>query len=360
MYQSIHSGSDIDNCIVLSKKEENHKQGLRLLSSPAANHGNIGTRAIDLSYQTEASETTGTTGDYSVCLGVNTTSASLYSFSSGIYNIGLLDTLIEVGTGVSQWNRKNAFEIYKDGKVRAPELTLEKINTPKSLVTKEYVEDLIINSSSSQLEQILQNEKIGWKLLSYVTYNFAETGQGSINLSFSDSDTKTIPTGAPGNYSFSSGYFTISQNDNQVTFGKFNTGVSTETIFELGIGTSDIDRKNALEIFEDGTITAPQSTHQFITARGLKALITAEFLNNKISQTSLLDFADTPDIYGNTGETLVLESNSGQHSFVFKKNVQVLSDLEDVSSDTPSEGDLLISQSGIWTPYNILDAGEFS
>ncbi len=140
MYQSIHTGEDIDSCIVLSKVTENHKQGLRLLSSNSNRHGNIGLNAIDLSHQSEISEITGASGDYSVCLGLNTTASALYSFSTGLYNIGLQNTLVEVGSGNSQWDRKNAFEIYLDGRVRAPGLILSKINTAKSLATKEYVD----------------------------------------------------------------------------------------------------------------------------------------------------------------------------------------------------------------------------
>jgi len=63
----------------------------------------------------------------------------------GMFNLAISpDTIHETGIGTSDTNRKNAFEIYTDGKVVAPELTtalIDDTNTPtKVLVTKEWVE----------------------------------------------------------------------------------------------------------------------------------------------------------------------------------------------------------------------------
>jgi len=62
-----------------------------------------------------------------------------------VYNVGTAnDTIHETGIGVDDANRKNAFEIYTDGRVVAPELTTAIIGSSsnKTLVTREYIDDL--------------------------------------------------------------------------------------------------------------------------------------------------------------------------------------------------------------------------
>lgn len=59
----------------------------------------------------------------------------------GKYNIPTLDTIHETGIGTDDTNRANAFEIYTDGRVHAPELTQALITDTRSLVTKEYVDE---------------------------------------------------------------------------------------------------------------------------------------------------------------------------------------------------------------------------
>ena len=57
---------------------ENQNFGVRLSSSDAANHGDIGNNAVDLSYSSSSSTTRGATGSYSTAMG-NSTTASGYS-----------------------------------------------------------------------------------------------------------------------------------------------------------------------------------------------------------------------------------------------------------------------------------------
>jgi hypothetical protein len=69
-------------------------------------------------------------------------------YAAGRYNIGTdTDTIYEIGVGYAGSGgpeRRNAFEIYTDGKVVAPELTSALINdsnTPtRVLITKEYAD----------------------------------------------------------------------------------------------------------------------------------------------------------------------------------------------------------------------------
>jgi hypothetical protein len=62
---------------------ESGKAGYRLALEDAANHGNIGTKAVDLSIQTNTSTMTGARGDYSTAMGVLTTASGFNSTAMG-------------------------------------------------------------------------------------------------------------------------------------------------------------------------------------------------------------------------------------------------------------------------------------
>jgi len=127
--------------------------GYRVTRTDSRNFADIGSGAIDFSHQTSGNGggavasysiasgvDTIASGDYSVAMGYKTTSNNYTSVTMGKYNIGTAtDTVFEFGIGVSDTDRKNAFEIYTDGRIKAPELSISLINDPKSLVTKEYV-----------------------------------------------------------------------------------------------------------------------------------------------------------------------------------------------------------------------------
>jgi hypothetical protein len=174
----------------LEKIEENGNTGWALLGVDRSDKENIGSGAVDLtasinqssgcrkvgaagnysftagyktyaggSYSTAIGEGTCATGISSFTEGRNTAASGNYSHAEGyevvaqndymhaegIYNVGTAtDTIHETGIGTNGIDRKNAFEIYTDGKVVAPELTTTLINdtnTPdRVLVTREWVQ----------------------------------------------------------------------------------------------------------------------------------------------------------------------------------------------------------------------------
>jgi len=86
-------------------------------------------------------ETTTASGLGSHAEGRCTTALNEASHAEGKYNIGTAtDTIHETGIGTDVLNKKNAFEIYTDGRIHAPELTIALHDTPSSLTTKEYVD----------------------------------------------------------------------------------------------------------------------------------------------------------------------------------------------------------------------------
>jgi len=67
----------------LSSVTENSKTGQRLTGSTAANHGDIGSNAVDLSYSDGGSNTRGATGIASTAMGYKTTASGSYSTAIG-------------------------------------------------------------------------------------------------------------------------------------------------------------------------------------------------------------------------------------------------------------------------------------
>jgi hypothetical protein len=70
---------------ILSPVTENSNTGVRLSTAVAANHGDIGSNAVDLSYSNSASTTRGATGDSSTAMGQSTTASGIYSTAIGVF-----------------------------------------------------------------------------------------------------------------------------------------------------------------------------------------------------------------------------------------------------------------------------------
>ncbi len=344
MYQSRYSGQVIDSAVSLLKVKELTNSGYRLITSNPNNHGNIGDFAVDLSTQSAAGNH-GAMGNYSVAINLNTTAQGFSSFaigtetiaqnnsqfSLGYYNIGTsLNTVLELGIGNAS-TRANALEVYTNGSIYAPELTISLINNIRSLTTKEYVDSRISLVSSitdlsdvdtttlppainqtliwdgtnwvpgtdiyipSELEKITETNQ-GWRILGRNPNNYGDIGQDAIDLSYSDSSSSTkgatgdisfskgYNTTAQGDYSHAEGFGTIAINTAQHVQGRFNIGTANNTIYEIGIGLNAGSRANALEVYNDGRIYAPELT--IAKQDNQRSLITREYLENSLSTLS--------------------------------------------------------------------------
>ena len=78
---------------------EGGNTGVRLSSANAANHGDIGNTAVDLSYQSSASTTTGATGQSSFAVGLDSTASGTSSISGGYASVASGDTSVALGNG---------------------------------------------------------------------------------------------------------------------------------------------------------------------------------------------------------------------------------------------------------------------
>jgi len=107
--------------------------------------------------------------------------------------------------------------------------------------------------------------------------------EGYDNISVGDySHSEGTGTSALGISSHSEGYHTIATRDNSLSIGMYNTG-EIDNILEVGVGSSESDRKNALEISETGELLSPQQTLTNITND--KQLVTKEYVDNNAGGT---------------------------------------------------------------------------
>ena len=100
----------------LNPIEESSKTGWRFSTSTAANYGDIGTEAVDLSFSDATSSTRGATGDYSTAMGSNTTASGYYTTAMGHYTTAsdygslVMGKYNSVGSSVTSGGSANAFD----------------------------------------------------------------------------------------------------------------------------------------------------------------------------------------------------------------------------------------------------------
>lgn len=105
----------------------------------------------------------------------------------------------------------------------------------KTLEDKSYVVSKAINELKGDLEDAIDESMV-----------IRGTGENSAILKDSGSIAK-------GKNSLALGTGLIAENENEIALGKYNKS-SGDTVFSFGIGTSESDRKNAIEIKKDGNI----------------------------------------------------------------------------------------------------------
>lgn len=337
----IIDSADVANPIVSSESlqiiDEGNGDGYRIVGRDSNNYGSIGLGAFDFSISLLASITAGSTGDKSVAFGDTTISQNYTSFSSGKFNVGTdINTIFEIGIGSSNVARANALEIYLDGTLSAPESSIALITSrgSKALITREFADATYISSATSPsgLEAINEGNGLGWRYIGKDPDYFGNIGFNATDLS--TSNTLSITLGAIGSSSFAANFETTAEQsytsafgyqthafrlgsfvsgnqsvsnglygaafnlqtlvtgdygasfgDNTIALnyaslvaGRYNIGTNINTILEIGIGTSDIARKNALEIYTDGLILAPEASTAEIDSASNKVLVTKEWV----------------------------------------------------------------------------------
>lgn len=190
----------------------------------------------------------------------------------------------------------------------------EQLNTSNGLLQTMFdaIDNKVYEESNLQaLNVASEGGNTGFRIKGFNAANFGDIGNNSIDYSYSGTASSVF--GATGDFSFASGYqvqasgsysnaFGIGTkgiNSSSFVLGRYNLGTNGNTLLEVGMGTADGDRKNALEVHDTGSATLPQSTISDIDIKGVKAVITKEYLADyNVPDTLVTGYSDayTPNL----------------------------------------------------------------
>ena len=267
-------------------------------------------------YSTAFGGATEASGDYSFAVGLTTKAESRLSLAIGRMNVGggtpdlwiWDDPLFEIGNGETIANRSNAFTVLKNGTIignrhRIPQDGVSLTSTMFFFDSEKaaFRTGNLSNSTAWSGAKVgSRSFASGYNSIASGQYSFAHgdraeaiaqnaismgsasiaSGISSIALGFENiasgpvafssgwitsatnfysfsSGNKTI---ASGKSSFSSGNHTRAESQSTFVLGAFNEGggdpddwVETDPIFEIGIGTSEVARENAVTVLKNGS-----------------------------------------------------------------------------------------------------------
>ena len=244
--------------------------------------------------------------------------------STGIYNVPL-ESMILIQDVDGNDTPKTIQLISKEG--LTPDSTINDLLNNASL----YIDPFELTEIPSQLEKITEGNHTGWRILGRDPSKYANIGNQAIDFSIVTANVGLLsPYGASGNYSIATGVNTISSgvasfssgigtraiNEGSVAIGKYNKGIDSKNIFEIGIGT-DLVKINAFEVNTDGIVAAPEMTIADIQAYGDYALVTKEYsdanLDSKLEKTGGII----------TGDLKIEGELETDNNVVFNSNLEV-------------------------------------
>lgn len=208
-----------------------HVEGVGNTAHGSQSHAEgVGTEAFGDSSHTEGRFTT-TYGYGSHAEGDTTVSYGSYSHAEG-GNLG-----IEV----------QATRAYTEGE------TTIYVNSPMLLRSLVYKTD---NTVVEVLQCTFQENKGDYRLLLSEGIDESLEVGGTVYASLcaygNYSHTEGFRTHASGQFSHAEGIYTFTTNDAEHACGKYNVSVQNKTLFSVGVGTTDNNRKNAVEVTTEG------------------------------------------------------------------------------------------------------------
>jgi len=187
-----------------------------------------------------------------------------------------------------------------------------------------YIDQIENNEIPSELQKREINGNVGWRMLGREDSAFGDIGQDAIDFSNasstgisysvgalgSDAVASGVNTLAYGRISTTMGWGTIARGTSSVALGQFNVGASFDNLLEVGIGQSEYQRKNALEVHSSGRVSIPGADLSLIDTDATgKTVTTKEYVDRQdnlkldkiggvISQD--LDIGNDLEVRGNT------------------------------------------------------------
>jgi len=255
--------SDIITQGHLEKITEGSNTGYRILNSDPDNFGDIGSSAVDLSIQTEASTTRGATGLNSFAAGHNNTASGEESLAiGGSYHIASGNGSLAMGSGTTN-------VASGDGSI-----ALGGANTASS----DGSIALGFFNNSSALASIAVGYGAAASAEHSIAMGIGTTAEAIRSFAVGDnaytggahSSAIGRLTTADGDHSMARGYSTYALSYGQTTIGFFSdyelstdksNRVGTDRLFVIGNGYSNTNRSNALVMLKNGNTTLNGSLH---------------------------------------------------------------------------------------------------
>ena len=250
----------------LKKVNEGNGDGIIIASRNPLNYGNIGSNAIDLSFSDTASSTRGATGLSSFSAGDRTTASGQFATSLGADTIASNDFTFASGYE----SVASGYGAYAEG------------NDTRSTGTFSHAE----GGNTTASGDLSHSEGISTDAIG--NFSHAE-GQQTQSRGVA-SHAEGLSNQANGNYSHSGGSNNYANAFAEYCIGHFATTIvsdslniiPTDRVFNIGNGTSDTSRSNALTVLKNGLGTLPSVTNALITAASGKAIVTKEYLATQI------------------------------------------------------------------------------
>ena len=226
---------------ILSSATESGNTGVRLSTSNSANHGDIGSNAVDLSYQNSTSSTKGATGFAATALGYLTTASGNRSTATGNNTIASGHQSTSMGELTTASGRE----------------TLAIGNS--TTASGDYSSAMGLSTTASGAQSTAMGRLTTASGISSLALGYNTTASGHQSISAGNSST------ASASYSTSIGYGSVASDFASVVIGQYNSSGSSvtnnatsfntaNTAFVIGNGTSG-SLSDAFKVMFNGDTT---------------------------------------------------------------------------------------------------------
>ena len=210
---------------ILSSVTENSNTGVRLTTSNAANHGDIGSNAVDLSYQNSTSSTKGATGYAATALGYLTTASGNQSTSMGELTTASGRETLAIGNSTT--------------------------------ASGDYSTAMGLSTTASGAQSTAMGRLTTASGISSLALGYSTTASGHQSISAGNSST------ASASYSTSIGYGSVASDFTSVVIGQYNSSGSSvtnnatsfstsNTAFVIGNGADSSNKSDAFKVMFNG------------------------------------------------------------------------------------------------------------
>lgn len=229
---------------ILSSVTENSNTGVRLSTSNASNHGDIGSNAVDLSYQNSTSSTKGATGYAATALGYLTTASGNRSTATGNNTVASGHQSTSMGELTTASGRE----------------TLASGNS--TTASGNYSTAMGLSTTASGAQSTAMGRLTTASGISSLALGNSTTASGHQSVSAGNSSI------ASASYSTAFGYGSVASDFTSTVIGQYNNSLSSittngsatnydadNTAFVIGNGTDDSNRSDAFKVMFNGDTT---------------------------------------------------------------------------------------------------------